>query len=100
MQITVQSLLTASAVLAAALALLGSYNRLYNWYRKQERQEEDIRDIKAEQSLLTCGVLASIALIKYAGAPAWVDSAISFLIALVILKTAYDVFHVAADELT
>ena len=60
MQITVQSLLTASAVLAAALALLGSYNRLYNWYRKQERQEEDIRDIKAEQSLLTCGVLACL----------------------------------------
>ena len=49
---------------------------------------------------VTCGVLASIALIKYAGAPAWVDSVISFLIALVILKTAYEVFHVAADELT
>ena len=31
-----QNLITASAVLAAALALLGSYNRAYNWYRKQE----------------------------------------------------------------
>ena len=49
---------------------------------------------------VTCGVLASVVLIKYMGFPAWIDSAISFLIALVILKTAYEVFHVAADELT
>ena len=44
MYITMQNLITASAVLAAALALLGSYNRAYNWYRKQEKQDEDIGD--------------------------------------------------------
>ncbi|MCR4817821.1 MAG: cation diffusion facilitator family transporter [Fretibacterium sp.] len=49
---------------------------------------------------VTCGVLASVLLIKYMGAPAWIDSAISFLIALMILKTACQIFHVAADELT
>ena len=49
---------------------------------------------------VTCGVLASVVLIKYLGFPAWIDSALSFLIALVILRTAYEVFHAAADELT
>ena len=49
---------------------------------------------------VTCGVLGSVVLIKYMDFPAWIDSAISFLIALVILKTAYEVFHSAADELT
>ena len=51
MYITMQNLITASAVLAAALALLGSYNRAYNWYRKQEKQDEDIGDLKEEQDL-------------------------------------------------
>ena len=60
MFITVQNLITAAAVLAAGMALLGSYNRAYNWYRKQERQDDDIRDLKAEQSLLTYGVLACL----------------------------------------
>ncbi|MCR5347471.1 MAG: cation diffusion facilitator family transporter [Fretibacterium sp.] len=49
---------------------------------------------------VTCGVLASAVLIKYMGFPAWTDSVISFFIGLVILKAAYEIFHVAADELT
>ena len=60
MYIDVQDLITASAVLAAALALLGYYNRAYNWYRKQQRQEEDIAALKEEQGLLTYGVLACL----------------------------------------
>ena len=49
---------------------------------------------------VTCGVLASIVLMKYAGAPAWTDSAVSLGIALLIFRTAYGIFHTAADELT
>lgn len=49
---------------------------------------------------VTCGVIASIALIKYFGAPLWIDAVISLLIALLIFKAAWDVFHAAADELT
>ena len=64
------------AVLAAALALIGSYNRVYNWYKKQERQEEDIRAIKAEQSLLTCGVLACLKGLKEQGCNGPVTEAI------------------------
>ena len=60
MYITIQNLITASAILAAATALLASYNRAYNWYRKQAKQDEDIQDLKGEQSLLTYGVLACL----------------------------------------
>ena len=60
MHITVQTLLTASAVLAAAGALLGAYNRAYRWVRRQGDQDMAIRQLKDEQSLLTYGVLACL----------------------------------------
>lgn len=49
---------------------------------------------------VTCGVLASIILIKYGGAPLWVDPAISAVIALLILRAAWEIFRSASDELT
>ena len=60
MRITLQSLLTAAAVLSAAGALLAAYNKTYDWLRRQRRQDEAIAELKAEQSLLTCGVLACL----------------------------------------
>ena len=71
-----QNLITASAVLAAALALLGSYNRAYNWYRKQEKQDEDIGDLKEEQGVLTYGVLACLKGLKEQGCNGPVTEAI------------------------
>ena len=49
---------------------------------------------------VTCGVLTSLALITFLGAPAWVDSAVSAAIALVIFRAAYGIFREASDELT
>ncbi|MFC2594460.1 MAG: cation diffusion facilitator family transporter, partial [Fretibacterium sp.] len=49
---------------------------------------------------VTCGVLVSMALIIFFGAPAWVDSAVSAAIALVIFGSAYRIFREASDELT
>lgn len=49
---------------------------------------------------VTCGVLVSMALIIFFGAPAWVDSAVSVAIALVIFGAAYRIFRDASDELT
>jgi hypothetical protein len=74
--IGIQDLITASAVLAAALALLGYYNRAYNWYRKQQRQEEDIAALKEEQGLLTYGVLACLKGLKEQGCNGPVTEAI------------------------
>ena len=76
MYIGIQDLITASAVLAAALALLGYYNRAYNGYRKQQRQEEDIAALKEEQGLLTYGVLACLKGLKEQGCNGPVTEAI------------------------
>ena len=76
MYISTQNLITAAAVLAAALALLGSYNRAYNWYKKQEQKGEDIGELKEEQSLLTYGVLACLKGLKEQGCNGPVTDAI------------------------
>ena len=60
MYITLQSLLTAAAILSAATALLAAYNKTYDWRRRQQKQDEAIADLKAEQGLLTRGVLACL----------------------------------------
>ena len=60
MTITLQSLLTAAAILTAAGALLGAYNKTYNWVQRQQQQDQSIADLKAEQGLLTYGVLACL----------------------------------------
>ncbi len=60
MSLSIQSLITAAALAAAVAALLGYYNRGYAWVCRQKRQDEDIRAIKAEQQLLTYGVLACL----------------------------------------
>ena len=60
MFISLQSLITAAAILTAAGALLGAYNKTYNWVQRQQRQDESIAELKAEQSLLTYGVLACL----------------------------------------
>ena len=49
MYISVQSLLTAAAILTAAGALLGAYNKTYNWVQRQQKQDEAIEELKAEQ---------------------------------------------------
>ena len=60
MYITIETLLTAAAVLAAAGALLAYYNRAYDWLRRQKEQDAAIAELKAELSLLTHGVLACL----------------------------------------
>ena len=60
MYITLQNLLTAAAILSAATALLAAYNKTYDWLRRQQKQDEAIADLTAEQGLLTRGVLACL----------------------------------------
>ena len=52
MLITLQSLLTAAAVLGAAGALLAAYNKTYDWVRRQDRQDAAVAEIREEQRLL------------------------------------------------
>ena len=76
MYITVTGLVTAAAAAAAAIALVGYYNKAYLWYRRQGRQDRDISAIKAEQTLLTYGVLACLKGLKEQGCNGPVTEAI------------------------
>ena len=76
MSISIQSLVTAAAAAAALAALLGYYNRGFVWFRRQQSQDEDIRAIKAEQGLLTYGVLACLKGLKEQGCNGPVTEAI------------------------
>lgn len=67
MQVTWQTIITAAAVLSAFAAIFKTYNKGYDWVKKQEDQEEaiaaikqDQADIKAEQAILTMGILACL----------------------------------------
>ena len=76
MIISTQSIVTAAAIAAAIVALLGYYNKAFTWYRRQQRQDQDISSIKAEQTLLTYGVLACLKGLKERGCNGPVTEAI------------------------
>ncbi len=73
MQITLtwQSIITAGAVLGAAIAIVTYFSKVVRWVDKQGKQdndiqeirkhhEEDMASIKEEQTLLVYGVLACL----------------------------------------
>ena len=77
MYLSPQNIITVSAVLAALCAILGYYNRAYSWYSRQQHQDEDIKSLKAEQTLLTYGVLACLQGLKEQGCNGPVTEAIN-----------------------
>ncbi len=48
MYIDSNTIITASALLAAVMAILGALFAVYRWYLKQNKQDEDIKEIKSE----------------------------------------------------
>ena len=65
--ITPQGLITAGAVIAALFAIIGYYNRVYKFVMKQKEQDEDIKGMKEELTVLTRGVLACLKGLKEQG---------------------------------
>ena len=55
-----QTIITAAAVVAAIVALFKYYNRGYDFVKSQQEQDNIIKDIQEEQTLLTYGVLACL----------------------------------------
>ena len=55
MELTWQSILTAGGVLSALLLLLTTYNRVYRWTLRQKEQDEELKAIRKENTLLTYG---------------------------------------------
>ena len=76
MTITATTIITAASVIAALVAIFGVIFSIYRWYLKQQVQDEDIKDIKIEQTILTKGVLACLKGLKEQGCDGPVTEAI------------------------
>lgn len=74
--ITPQGLITAGAVIAAIVAIMGYYNKVYKFVQKQNKQDEDIKGMKEELTILTYGVLACLKGLKEQGCDGSVTEAI------------------------
>ena len=75
--LTWQTLITIAAVLTAITTVLGRYNKLYDWIKKQEEQDKAIKDIQEEQALLTYEVLACLKGLSEQGCDGPVSEAIN-----------------------
>lgn len=67
-QMTANTIITAAAVLSAVIALLGAVFAVHRWYLKQEKQDQDIRQIKEENTLLVYGLRACLDGLEQLGA--------------------------------
>lgn len=77
--ITWQSVITAAAFVAAVGALLKSYNKGYDFIKRQKEQDKIISDIQEEQAILTYGILACLKGLHEQGANGPVTEAINKL---------------------
>ncbi len=72
-----QTLITIAAVLTAAVTILGRYNKLYDFVKRQETQDKEIKELKEEQAILTYGILACLKGLKEQGCNGPVTEAIN-----------------------
>ena len=72
-----QTLLTIAAVLTALSTVFGRYNKVYDFVKKQEEQEKQIKAIQEEQTILVEGILACLKGLHEQGANGPVTEAIS-----------------------
>lgn len=77
MSVVAQAIITAAAVLAAVITIFKNYNKIYDLVRHQEAQDRDIKAIKAEQSIMTYGVLACLKGLQELGCDGAVTDAIT-----------------------
>lgn len=79
MQVTLtwEWIITIAAVLGAIAAIIKYFARGYDFVKRQEKQDELIKEIQEEQALLTYGVLACLKGLKEQGCNGPVTEAIS-----------------------
>ena len=87
MTINAQTIITAGAVIAAIIAIMKYYNKVYDLVKHQQEQDKEIADIKKgmkedmesikkEQTLMTYGILACLKGLKEQGCDGPVTEAI------------------------
>ena len=66
--ITAQTVITLAAVLAAVIALFRYYNKVYDLVKHQKDQDQDIKAIKREQTLVVYSMRACLDGLEQLGA--------------------------------
>jgi len=72
-----QTIITAAAVITAAVTIFGRYNKVYDFVKRQEQQDKEIKEMKEEQAILTYGILACLKGLKEQGCNGPVTEAIN-----------------------
>lgn len=58
--INADTLITAAAILTAILTISGAVFAVYRWYLRQNKQNDEIRKIKIENTLICYGLSAAL----------------------------------------
>lgn len=70
-------IITVASVITAAGVISGAVFTIVRWFMRQSKQDDDIKAIKDEQSILTQGVLACLKGLKEKGCNGPVTDAIA-----------------------
>ena len=76
MYVDVNTIITVASVISALVVIFSAISAVYRWYLKQNRQDAEIEKMKAEQCLLTYGILACLKGLKEQGCNGPVTEAI------------------------
>lgn len=76
MYVDVNTIITVASVISALVVIFSAVFAVYRWYLNQNRQDAEIEKMKAEQCLLTYGILACLKGLKEQGCNGPVTEAI------------------------
>lgn len=76
MYVNVDTIIAAASLLTALVVIFSAVFAVYRWYLRQNQQDKEIANMKAEQCLLTYGILACLKGLKEQGCNGPVTEAI------------------------
>lgn len=75
--IDANTIITVASVIGAVCVIGGLVMSIYRWYLRQNKQDDEIKALKTEQTLICYGVLASLKGLKEQGCNGPVTEAIN-----------------------